>query len=223
MARSGRTCSAGAGPRPTSSQRVEETIALLRLDDVADRPIEALSLGRGRIVEVGRALMTQPRLLLLDEPSSGLDHRETLDLVTRLREVNEQRGTAILLVEHDVEMVRSLVSRVFVLDFGTLDRERADRRGLRRGRGAPGLPRRSRMTGVTGAGNGGSAPLLELRDVEAGYGPFKALFGINFAVERGRVLTLLGSNGSRKDDDRAGLLGTHRAERRRSVLRRQSR
>jgi branched-chain amino acid transport system ATP-binding protein len=107
-------------PKADELERVAETIALLRLDDVADRPIEALSLGRGRIVEIGRALMTQPRLLLLDEPSSGLDHQETLDLVVRLREVNEERGTAILLVEHDVEMVRSLVTRVFVLDFGTL-------------------------------------------------------------------------------------------------------
>ncbi|MDQ1534731.1 MAG: branched-chain amino acid transport system ATP-binding protein [Actinomycetota bacterium] len=107
-------------PKADELERVEETIALLRLDDVADRPIEALSLGRGRIVEVGRALMIQPRLLLLDEPSSGLDHQETLDLAVKLREVNAERGTAILLVEHDVEMVRSLVSRVFVLDFGTL-------------------------------------------------------------------------------------------------------
>jgi branched-chain amino acid transport system ATP-binding protein len=107
-------------PKADELEQVEETIALLGLDDVADRPIEALSLGRGRIVEVGRALMTQPTLLLLDEPSSGLDHRETLDLAAKLREVNAQRGTAILLVEHDVEMVRSLVTRVFVLDFGTL-------------------------------------------------------------------------------------------------------
>ena len=107
-------------PKADELEKVEETIALLGLDDVADRPIEALSLGRGRVVEVGRALMTQPSLLLLDEPSSGLDHHETLDLADKLREVNAQRGTAILLVEHDVEMVRSLVTRVFVLDFGTL-------------------------------------------------------------------------------------------------------
>jgi branched-chain amino acid transport system ATP-binding protein len=107
-------------PKPDELAKVEETIALLGLDDVADRPIEALSLGRGRVVEVGRALMTQPALLLLDEPSSGLDHRETIELAAKLREVNEQRGAAILLVEHDVEMVRSLVTRVFVLDFGTL-------------------------------------------------------------------------------------------------------
>ncbi len=107
-------------PRPDELERAGATIALLGLDDVADRPIESLSLGRGRVVEVGRALMTEPSLLLLDEPSSGLDHRETLALAAKLREVNANRQTAILLVEHDVEMVRSLVSRVFVLDFGTL-------------------------------------------------------------------------------------------------------
>jgi branched-chain amino acid transport system ATP-binding protein len=58
--------------------------------------------------------------LLLDEPSSGLDRRETDALVATLRDVQAERGTAILLVEHDVEFVRQFVSRVFVLDFGTL-------------------------------------------------------------------------------------------------------
>jgi branched-chain amino acid transport system ATP-binding protein len=100
--------------------RVQATLDLLGLSDDADRPIEALSLGRGRVVEVGRALMIEPKLLLLDEPSSGLDHQETTDLAEVLRTVNLERGIAILLVEHDVAMVQSLVSRAFVLDFGTL-------------------------------------------------------------------------------------------------------
>jgi branched-chain amino acid transport system ATP-binding protein len=108
--------------RVTSSEMesVDATLALLDLTADADRPIEALSLGRGRVVEVGRALMTEPKLLLLDEPSSGLDAVETAELCEVLRHVNRERGTAILLVEHDVPMVRSLVSRVFVLDFGRL-------------------------------------------------------------------------------------------------------
>ena len=86
---------------------------------VADRVVESLSLGVGRLVEVGRALMTQPRLLLLDEPSSGLDRRDRSARETLLT-VHRSRGFAILLVEHDVELVRQLVERVFVLDFGTL-------------------------------------------------------------------------------------------------------
>jgi branched-chain amino acid transport system ATP-binding protein len=101
-------------------ERVEAVLALLGLAPDADRPIEALSLGRGRIVEVGRALMTEPKLLLLDEPSSGLDHRETEELAATLQQVNAEHRTAILLVEHDVAMVRAIVDRVYVLDFGTL-------------------------------------------------------------------------------------------------------
>jgi branched-chain amino acid transport system ATP-binding protein len=107
-------------PRPEETARVDATLELLGLVADADRPVEALSLGRGRVVEVGRALMTDPKLLLLDEPSSGLDHLETAELSETLRLVNRERGTAILLVEHDVPMVQALVTRVFVLDFGRL-------------------------------------------------------------------------------------------------------
>jgi branched-chain amino acid transport system ATP-binding protein len=107
-----------AGPTRDESQRVDQTLDLLGLGDVADKPIESLSLGRARLVELGRALMTEPLLLLLDEPSSGLDQSETMELVGTLQEVQRERGTAILLVEHDVEMVQAFASRLYVLDFG---------------------------------------------------------------------------------------------------------
>jgi branched-chain amino acid transport system ATP-binding protein len=86
----------------------------------ADEPIERLSLGQGRLVEVGRALMTEPKVLLLDEPSSGLDRAETAALAQTLREVQAEQGFAILLVEHDVELVASFTTRSYVLDFGRL-------------------------------------------------------------------------------------------------------
>jgi branched-chain amino acid transport system ATP-binding protein len=95
-------------------------LALLGLGDLADEPIEHLSLGQGRLVEVGRALMTRPKLLLLDEPSSGLDRQETADLAATLRAVQADQGFAILLVEHDVELVEGFTERVYVLDFGIL-------------------------------------------------------------------------------------------------------
>jgi len=95
-------------------------LELLGLSDLADEPIERLSLGKGRLVEVGRALMTQPKLLLLDEPSSGLDRAETAVLAETLRDVQASQGFAILLVEHDVELVASFTSRCYLLDFGRL-------------------------------------------------------------------------------------------------------
>ncbi|HEV7524467.1 MAG TPA: ABC transporter ATP-binding protein [Acidimicrobiia bacterium] len=107
-------------PSAAENARVDAMLELLGLAAVADRPIESLSLGVGRLVEIGRALMTEPKLVLLDEPSSGLDRHETETLGGQLRAVQQERGFAILLVEHDVEFVRSLVERVFVLDFGML-------------------------------------------------------------------------------------------------------
>jgi branched-chain amino acid transport system ATP-binding protein len=108
--------------RPTSAEkeRAQNMLDLLGLAPVGDRSVESLSLGVGRLVEMGRALMTQPKLVLLDEPSSGLDRHETEELAETLRGVQRDQGVAILLVEHDVDLVRNLVERVYVLDFGTL-------------------------------------------------------------------------------------------------------
>ncbi len=114
-----------AGPSEDERVRVAATLELVGLGEVADRPIESLGLGRGRLVELGRSLMIEPKLLLLDEPSSGLDHRETDEMAEVLDTVRAERGTAILLVEHDVAMVRKVTSRLYVLDFGHLIAEGA--------------------------------------------------------------------------------------------------
>ena len=105
-------------PKPDELARCDAVLELLGLGDVADEPIERLSLGKGRLVEVGRALVTEPKLLLLDEPSSGLDRDETAALAATLRDVQAEQGFAILLVEHDVELVSEFTERAYVLDFG---------------------------------------------------------------------------------------------------------
>ncbi|MCU1380590.1 MAG: transporter related [Acidimicrobiales bacterium] len=107
-------------PKADEIARCDEVLELLGLADLADEPIERLSLGKGRLVEVGRALMTEPKVLLLDEPSSGLDRAETAALAQTLGEVQSQQGFAILLVEHDVEFVSTFTTRAYVLDFGRL-------------------------------------------------------------------------------------------------------
>jgi branched-chain amino acid transport system ATP-binding protein len=109
-----------SGPTADEHADCDAVLDLVGLDEIADSPVESLSLGRGRIVELGRALMCQPRLLFLDEPSSGLDHNETAEMCDVLQIVQSERGTAILLVEHDVPMVERLASRTYVLESGVL-------------------------------------------------------------------------------------------------------
>ncbi len=108
------------GPTPDESRRCGEILDLLGLAHLATEPIEALSLGQGRLVEVGRALVTEPKVLLLDEPSSGLDRTETDALAATLAEVQREKRFAVLLVEHDVELVAAFTQRTYVLDFGHL-------------------------------------------------------------------------------------------------------
>jgi branched-chain amino acid transport system ATP-binding protein len=107
-------------PRAEEIARCDEVLELLGLGPLADEPIERLSLGQGRLVEVGRALVTRPRVLLLDEPSSGLDRDETAALAATLLEVQREHGFAVLLVEHDIELVASFTTRAFALDFGRM-------------------------------------------------------------------------------------------------------
>lgn len=99
--------------------RVDEILAALQLTEQAHLPVSGLPLGTSRLVEIARALAVEPTVLLLDEPSSGLDARETEQLVTTLSAIVADRGVSLLLVEHDVDLVLGISDVVHVLDFGT--------------------------------------------------------------------------------------------------------
>ena len=109
---------AGARPYPGENDTVDQILTRLGLTRVASAPAAALPLGTGRLVEIARALATEPRVVLLDEPSSGLDATETNALVDVFRQLRDERGISLVLVEHNVEMVLGLADRVTVLDFG---------------------------------------------------------------------------------------------------------
>ena len=111
----------GRGFRPADKkeiERIDVLLGALNLTEIADRPVAGLPLGMTRLVEIARALALNPKVLLFDEPSSGLDVQETEQVMRVFELAVERRGVSLLLVEHDVAMVLSLCSYVNVLDFG---------------------------------------------------------------------------------------------------------
>jgi ABC-type branched-subunit amino acid transport system ATPase component len=107
-------------PDPAETARVDSLLELLSLNEVAHQLVRVLPLGTSRLVEVGRALATAPAIVLLDEPSAGLDRHETERLSVALRRTVMEEKVSLLLVEHDVAMVLSLTSEIYVLDFGSV-------------------------------------------------------------------------------------------------------
>jgi ABC-type branched-subunit amino acid transport system ATPase component len=106
--------------RKATRQATYDALELCGIADLADVQAGALSTGQRRLVELARCLAGPFDLLLLDEPSSGLDSEETRAFAEVLSRVVNERGAGILLVEHDFAMVMSVCSYIYVLDFGRL-------------------------------------------------------------------------------------------------------
>jgi branched-chain amino acid transport system ATP-binding protein len=98
---------------------VDRILDRVGIRHVADERVDAMPTGLARLVELGRALATRPKLLLLDEPASGLDEAESDDFAQLLLELASE-GMAILLVEHDVQLVMRVCAHIHVLDFGAI-------------------------------------------------------------------------------------------------------
>ena len=96
----------------------EDLVRWLRLEAVAELPVAGLPFGTQKRVELARALATQPKLLLLDEPAGGLNHDEVEELGRLIRRIRDERGVTVLLVEHHMALVMSVSDRVVVLNFG---------------------------------------------------------------------------------------------------------
>ncbi len=101
-----------------AAARADEVMALLGLTPYRGRIASTLPFGLQKMVELGRALVAQPLLLMLDEPAAGADVSETQGLADLIRRIRDQFKLSILLVEHDMSFVMGLCERLYVLDFG---------------------------------------------------------------------------------------------------------
>lgn len=102
-----------------ASERAMEILRTVNLDWAAEYAAKSLPYGDQRRLEIARALGSDPKLLLLDEPTAGMNPNETQDLIEFIREIRDRRGLTILLIEHDMKVVMDLSERITVLDYGT--------------------------------------------------------------------------------------------------------
>ncbi len=178
----------------------DELIGRLGLGDVADDRVDSLPTGRARLVELGRALANGPRVLLLDEVSSGLNETETEAMAEVLASLAAD-GIGILLVEHDMSLVMSTCHDIHVLDFGeviatgTPEEIQADERVQHAYLGNDEAAHAKVATRDLATEE---IPLLDVREVRAGYGDFDVLDGVSFSVRTGEVFAVLGPNGAGK-------------------------
>jgi len=102
----------------THRRVVEDIIDFLKIQDLRKRPTGSLAYGLQKRVELGRALALSPKVLLLDEPMGGMNQEEKEDMARFILDVNEERGTTVILIEHDMGVVMDISDRVAVLDMG---------------------------------------------------------------------------------------------------------
>jgi len=110
---------AARGEERRLTAKADALLDLVGLRDARERATADLAIGAQKLIEIVRALMAGPRLLLLDEPAAGLNDRETAELAALLRAIRDA-GTTILVVEHNMSLVMGVADEVFVLDAGRL-------------------------------------------------------------------------------------------------------
>ena len=183
--------------------RARELLELVGLEGEDDQLAKNLPYGDQRRLEIARALASDPVLLLLDEPTAGMNPRETQQLTDLIERLRRDLGLTILLIEHDMRVVMGISDRVTVLDHGEKIAEGTPDEVRARPEGDRGLPRGAgRMTAANATPPRATGPvdgtMLVLDDVNTYYGNIHALQGISLAVGQGEIVTLIGANGAGK-------------------------
>ncbi len=195
---------------PDVHERARRMLADVGLSERADRPAAELSHGDRRLLEIALALATAPRLLLLDEPTAGMGSGERDRVLAEIRRLADGGRLTILLVEHDMDVVFGMATRIVVLHQGKVladgapqqIREDARVREIYLGQptAAPVAPAPPRPAAA-------AEPLLEVERLNAGYGLAHVLHDVSFRISRAEIVALLGRNGVGKTTTLRSLAG----------------
>jgi ABC-type branched-subunit amino acid transport system ATPase component/ABC-type branched-subunit amino acid transport system permease subunit len=188
-----------------SRQRAMDALELVGLKDQAMLPASSLPYGQQRLVEIARALASEPRLLLLDEPAAGMNSGEREYLIARIQTIRDA-GVTVLLVEHDMGLVMDISDEINCLDYGKLiacgtpEKIQGDEKviaaylGVDRGE--------VDLCATRDLVDGESCPvpeeLLVVEGLVTSYGSIEALHGVSLTVHKGMVVAVLGANGAGK-------------------------
>jgi energy-coupling factor transporter ATP-binding protein EcfA2 len=221
-------------PADLMRRRVEDTLDLLALTELRDRPLATLSSGQQQRVAIGSVLTAHPRVLVLDEPTSALDPPAAEEVLAALQRLVHDLGLTVLLAEHRLERVVQYADRIVhlpgagqpvevdtparimaiatvvppVVELGRLAGWRPLPLSIRDARRAAG-PLRDRLAGQPPPGRTGKRGRLvaQVRDLVAGYGGVLALRGVDLSLYRGEVVSLMGRNGAGKSTLLGALVG----------------
>jgi branched-chain amino acid transport system ATP-binding protein len=196
------------------TKRALELLRIFDLDGVAHEPSTSLSYGNQRRLEIARAMMLDPKLLLLDEPAAGMNYGEAEGLKKQIRWLRDEFELTVVLVEHNMQVVMGVCEEIHVLDHGETIAHGTPERGAEAPQGDRRLPRRRARRGLRASGRGPRvktshptrppprAPegevLLDVRDLAVSYGGIRALRGITLEVRRGEIVAMIGANGAGK-------------------------
>uniref|UniRef100_A0A8W7PBJ0 ABC transporter domain-containing protein n=2 Tax=cellular organisms TaxID=131567 RepID=A0A8W7PBJ0_ANOCL len=147
----------------------------------ANRQASNLAYGDQRRLEIVRCMVTQPEILMLDEPAAGLNPKETKELDELIAELRDHHDTTILLIEHDMKLVMGISDRIYVVNQGTP------------------------------LANGTPEEIRNNPDVNAHYGKIQALHDVSLHINQGEIVTLIGANGAGKTTLLGTLCGDPRA------------